>query len=162
MAETTEALEALDLDALQRSAVGEELTALARSLHDPAARQRYAGLADQVAAGELADAGTIAQLQGVIEMALETGRVRRMQGPESEQALLRLYRRLPRGAAAQETTKRANQALEALAGQVVHSVSFTPQGPGVYRLEIATGEFRLQLEINRLGVSVDSLQVGGG
>lgn len=152
----------LELDALQQTAVGEELAALSRSLHDPVARQRYGDLASRVAAGEAVDDDSLAQLQSVLEMALETGRTRRMQGPESEQALLRLYRRLPRGAAIQETTQRANQALEALTGQELRSLSFTPQAPGVYRLEIATGEFRLQLEVNRLGVSVDSLQIGSG
>src|SRR5438445_13243439 len=61
--------------------------------------ERRGKLADLVAAIEDGEVeGDDAQaLEEVLELALQTGRVRPLYGPEGETAALSLYRRLPRG-----------------------------------------------------------------
>ena len=78
---------------------------------------------------------------------------------ESEQALLRLFHRTPRGAAARQATESVNQALRELAGQTIEEILFTVQAPGVYRLGLGTDQVRLTLQIDRHGVTVESLEV---
>jgi hypothetical protein len=149
---------AVTLDAAQREVLGEELAMLAASLQDPAARAPYEDLAAAVAAGEV-DEEHLQRLEGILEMTLQTGRVRRIHGAQSEQALLRLFHQTPRGAGARRATQAVNDALATLAGQSLEGMLFTVQGPGVFRLGISTDLCRLTLEIDRHGVSVESLEV---
>jgi len=155
---STMASGAIPIAADERELVLEELAAVTGSLHDPAARQGYAGLALGVAEGEVAGE-EVARLESLLELTLGTGRARRFHGPEGERRLLRLYQQTPRGAAIRERTDEANRALSGLAGQALQKLSFTALGPGVYRLEIATDRCQVTLETGRLGVTVDSLGV---
>ncbi|HEX4966776.1 MAG TPA: hypothetical protein VF173_38555 [Thermoanaerobaculia bacterium] len=148
----------VSLDALQQEVLGEELAALAASLHDPVARAPYEDLAAAVAAGDVEEEH-LRRLEGILEMTLQTGRVRRVHGAQSEQALLRLFQQTPRGAAARRATQAVNDALATLAGQSIEGMLFTVQGPGVYRLGVSTGLCRLTLEIDRHGITVESLEV---
>lgn len=161
--------EALELDEPQRAAVLEEIAALAGSVHDAAARARWEELAGALAPG--AEGGEpsppigplsgelVSRLESVLALTLETGRARRVQGPEAEQALLRLYRKTPGGAAVERLTREANQALAALAGQRVSRIAFTPQAPGTFKLEITTDACQVAVEVGRRGVTVDSVGV---
>lgn len=159
--------EGLELDEGQRAAVLEEIAALAASLSDAAARARWAELARSISTG--ADGGEagpldltseqVSRLESVLALTLETGRARRVQGPEAEQALLRLYRKTPGGAAVESLTRAANQALAALAGQRVSRLSFSPQAPGTFKLEISTDACQLVVEVGRRGITVDSVGV---
>lgn len=149
---------ALTLDATQREVLLEELATMVVSLRDPAAREPYEHLAAAV------DEGTVGEdlqgrLEGFLEMLLQTGRVRRVHGAEAEQALLRLFHQTPRGSSARRSTQSVNAALASLEGQAIEGMIFTVQGPGVYRLGIATDHCRLTLEIDRHGVTVESLEV---
>ena len=153
-------IESPELDERQREAVVEEIAGLAASLQDAAARERWAELARAISedAGPLS-AEQVARLESVLALSLETGRARRVQGPEAEQALLRLYRKTPGGAAVEQLTRAANQALAALAGQRLAALSFTPGVPGTFKLEIATDACQLVVEVGRRGVTVDSVGV---
>ena len=135
-----------------------ELTALGATLRDPVARARYLDLAREVESGEVGPE-RVGDLERVLELTLETGRARRMQGADGERVLLAVYGRTPRGAALRRTTEAANQALEAVRGQAVRGLTFAPKGPGTFRLEIATDLCRLTLEIGRRGVTLDSVGV---
>jgi hypothetical protein len=42
---------------------------------------------------------------------------------------------------------------------VIEGITFSPRAPGAFRLEIATGTCQLTLEIDRSGVTVDSVEV---
>jgi hypothetical protein len=153
---------ALALDATQREVLLEELATMVVSLHDPAAREPYEDLAAAIDGGSIG--GTVGEnllgrLEGLLEMLLQTGRARRVHGPEAEQALLRLFHQTPRGSAARRSTQSVNAALASLEGQAIEGMLFTVQGPGVYRLGIATDHCRLTLEIDRHGVTVESLEV---
>lgn len=148
----------LALDTVQREVLLEELATLVVSLHGPAAREPYEELAASVDEGALGEE-LLGRLEVFLEMLLQTGRVRKVHGAEAEQALLRLFHQTPRGSAARRSTQSVNAALASLGGQPIESMLFTVQGPGVYRLGIATDHCRLTLEIDRHGVTVESLEV---
>ena len=52
-----------------------------------------------------------------------------------------------------------NAALKALAGQTIEGLLVTSQGPGVFRLGVTTDRCKLALEVDRHGVTVESLEV---
>jgi hypothetical protein len=147
----------LAVDAAQSEVVLREIAALTAAL-PPDARDRYAPLVAAVAAGEV-DEALKTLLSEVLDLSLGTGRARRIHGAEGEQALLRLFRQTPNGLALARTVEAANRALSALTGQVIEGLSFTPRAPGAFRLEIATGTCQVTLEIDRSGVTVDSVGV---
>lgn len=157
-AAATSAITALALDPLQREILLEELATLVDSLRDAETRAPWEELAGAVDAGEVA--GELAgRLEQLLEMTLQTGRVRRVHGAESEQALLRLFHQTPGGAAARRATEAVNRTLASLAGQTVETLLFTTRGPGVYRLGLETERCKLTLEIDRHGITVESLEV---
>jgi hypothetical protein len=147
----------LALDAAQSEVVRREIAALTASL-PPDAHARYTPLAEAVAAGEVEE-GIVPRLEEILDLSLGTGRARRLHGAEGEQALLRLFRQTPRGLALARTVEGANRALSALAGQVIQGLSFTPRAPGAFRLEISTAACQVTLEIDRSGVTVDSVGI---
>jgi hypothetical protein len=149
---------ALAVDPLQREVLLEELANLAVSLRGPQAREPWEELAAAVDAGTVEEA-LLGRLETVLEMTLQTGRTRRIHGAESEQALLRLFHQTPGGAAARRATQAVNETLATLAGQRIEGMLFTVQRPGGYRLGLSTNRCRLTLEIDRHGVSVESLEV---
>jgi hypothetical protein len=148
----------LAIDAVQREVLLEELATLVVSLRDPETRSPWEELAAAVDAGGVEE-GMLGRLEQILEMTLQTGRVRRVHGAESEQALLRLFHQTPRGAASRRATEAVNRTLATLAGQTVETMLFTTQGPGVYRLGLETAHCKLTLEIDRHGITVESLEV---
>lgn len=151
-------VEGVELDEIQREVLGEELAALRAGLQTPQARAPWEELAAAVTEGAVPEP-LLPRLESALEMSLQTGRARRIHGADGEQALLRLFHRTPRGAAARRSTQAVNEALRALAGQTIEEMLVTSQGPGVFRLGLSTDRFRLSLEIDRHGVTVESLEV---
>jgi hypothetical protein len=149
---------ALAIDAVQREVLLEELATLVVSLRDPATRTPWEELAAAVDEGSVEE-GLLGRLEQILEMTLQTGRVRRIHGAESEQALLRLFHQTPRGAACRRATEAVNRTLATLAGQTIETLLFTSRGPGVYRLGVETDRVKLTLEIDRHGITVESLEV---
>jgi hypothetical protein len=122
---------------------------------------RRAKLADVIAAvddGEVAgdDADALAEL---LELGLQTGRVRSIYGPEGEQAALKLFRRLPLGRELSESARELNEALQSLEGKTLERVTVTAAGPGEYGVTIATEDYELVLRLGRAGARLAS--VGG-
>jgi hypothetical protein len=148
----------LAIDAVQREVLLEELATLVVSLRDPETRTPWEELAAAVDAGGVEESH-LGRLEQILEMTLQTGRVRRVHGAESEQALLRLFHQTPRGAASRRATEAVNRTLATLAGQTLETMLFITQGPGAYRLGIATANCKLTLEIDRHGITVESLEV---
>jgi putative component of toxin-antitoxin plasmid stabilization module len=153
---TTAALLALDID--EREVLLAELAALLAVVHDRDARHRYLALESAVASGTV-EGELVPQLEGVVELSLDTGRARRMHAAEGERTLLRLFSRTPRGTTARQVTESINRALSELSGQTIEGLLFTVQAPGVYRLGIQTDRCRLALNIDRHGLSAESVEV---
>jgi len=120
---------------------------------------RRARLADVVAAvGEGRVEGDDAQALGeLLELGLQTGRLRAVYGPGGEQAALGLFRRLPQGRELSESTRDLNAALEALAGRELDKVSVTAVGPGEYGVSIAADGFEIGLRLGRSGARVTTV-----
>ena len=114
---------------------------------------RRARLADVVAAvdeGHLegTDADALAEL---LELALQTGRVRAVYGPGGEQAALALFRRLPRGRELAESTHGLNAALASLEGRPLDRLTVHAVGPGEYGISVSAGGLELEMRLGRSG-----------
>src|SRR5262249_53800223 len=121
--------------------------------------QRRARLADVVAA---VDEGRVegddaAALGELLELGLQTGRLRSIYGPEGEQAALALFRRLPQGCELSRSTSELNAALEALAGRTLDSVSVHAVGPGEYGVSISADGFEVALRLGPSGARISSI-----
>ena len=99
-------------------------------------------------------------LQALVEVGLESGRIRRVHTAHGEMTARRIYSRTPRGRALRASTDAVNQALEALAGQTLQEVTLTPNGPGSYSLLLATDQGKLLVRLDRSEARLQSLEVG--
>ena len=120
---------------------------------------RRARLADVVAA---VDEGRVsgddaAALGELLELGLQTGRLRAIYGPEGEQAALTLFRRLPQGRELSRSTTELNEALDALAGRELERLTVHAVGPGEYGVSISADGFELSLRLGRNGARIASL-----
>jgi hypothetical protein len=121
-------------------------------------RGRLASLQAAASEGEVAgeDAET---LQELLELGLQSGRLRALYGPGGERAALATYRRLPNGAAVAASAREVSDALRALAGQELRSISLASVGPGAFTLSIAAGAAELTLRLDRQGARLHSVGV---
>ena len=81
--------------------------------------------------------------------ACRPGRIRSIYGPEGEQAVLALYRRLPAGRELTQSTRDLNAALAALEGRSLERISVNAVGPGEYGVTISTPDFEVVLRLDR-------------
>src|SRR5207247_2577339 len=102
------------------------------------------------------------RLGDVLRLALETGRARRVHGPEGTRRLLSVWRQTPQARRVREATDDVNAALAALEGLAVRSVRVAPTGPGGFSLALAAGEVEIRLAVEREDVRVRSVGVGVG
>ena len=120
---------------------------------------RRARLADVIAAleeGEVEgpEADALAEL---LELGLQSGRVRALYGPEGEQAALALYRRLPPGRELVESARALSDALSALEGRTIERVTVNAVGPGEYGLTLSTPELEIVLRLGRAGARLATI-----
>ena len=83
----------------------------------------------------------------------------RSTGPGGEQAALRLYRRLPRGRELGESAREVSEALAALEGQRLESISVQAVGPGAFTLSLDGGRLELSVRLDRQGARLASVGV---
>jgi hypothetical protein len=150
--------EALQLQAAEREVLAEEAEAFTRTLKDPDARERYARLAEAARQGAVPPA-LIGSLEAMLELVLQTQRILRLYGPETERVLSDLFYRTPRGAALKRTAREVNRALQTLRGQTLDSLTFSPT-PGGQRLVVETQSCQVALTIDPSGVRIDRLDLG--
>jgi hypothetical protein len=137
----------------------EELRAFAATVP---ADERPAGYADLVAAveaGELPDA-FLGAIGNLLEVGLQTGRIRHFHRAPGEQALLRLFGQTPNGQAHAQGVAEVNAALERLAGQEIESMRVVMRVPGTYLLQIGTDDCEMTLRFGPDGAGVESVAVG--
>ncbi|HEV8686340.1 MAG TPA: hypothetical protein VGQ84_03630 [Gaiellaceae bacterium] len=123
---------------------------------EPGYRDELAHLIAAADEGELesADAQTLERL---VELGLQAGRIRALYGPGGEQAALRLYRRLPRGAELGQSAAAVTNALETLRGRTLESIRVDAVGPGAFALTIVVDGVELSIRLDRQGARVGAL-----
>ena len=133
-----------------------EAQAVLSMVQDETRRGRLADLIAAVDEGEVsgADADGLAEL---LELGLQTGRVRAIYGPEGEQAALALFRRLPLGRELTQSTRDLNEALGALEGRAIDRISVNLVGPGEYGVTISTEEYEVVLRLGRAGARLATI-----
>ena len=133
-----------------------ETQAVLAMVQDERRRTRLADLLAALGEGEIGpdDAGPLAEL---LELGLQTGRIRSLYGPEGEQAALGLYRRLPSGRELAQSARDLNEALEALEGRTIERISVNAVGPGEYGMTISTPDFELVLRLGRAGARLATI-----
>ena len=136
-----------------------EIAAFAAAMHDPAARARYAALAEAVSAGEVGD-DLVDGLATVLEVGLLNGRFRRLHSADGEQTLQRVYQRTPVGAARAAEAAAVTKALVALQGHVIQEITLSTSGPGGYSLTIDTDRCEINVRLDRGGARVNSVEIG--
>jgi hypothetical protein len=123
--------------------------------------ERRGKLADLVAAIEDGEVeGDDAQaLEEVLELALQTGRVRALYGPEGETAALSLYRRLPRGKELSEAAREVTAALAALEGRAIEKVSVAASGPAAHVVTVGAEGLELSIRLDRQGARLTTVGI---
>ena len=134
-------------------AEAQAVLALAR---DGEYRDRLASLVAAADEGEVEDeeAETLTEL---LELGLQSGRLRAVYGPGGEQAALKIYRRLPRGAELSESAREVSAALGELAGKRIDSISIQAVGPGSFSLNVTAGGVELAVRLDRQGARLASV-----
>ena len=135
-----------------------EVQAVLEAARDEGYRARLASLATSVEAGELAGEEA-SELERVLELGLQAGRIRALYGPGGEQAALRLFRRLPAGAGLAETARSVSAALATLNGRSLDSFRIEVIGPGMYRIALVAGGAEATVRLDRSGVQLASIGV---
>ena len=118
--------------------------------------EKYAGLVSAVDAGEV-DGDDEQLLESVLELGLQTGRIRAYYGPGGEQAAVSTLRRLPRGKVRTESTREVSKALGSLAGKRLDGVSIAAVAPGAYTLSFDADGVELSVRLDAQGARLTSV-----
>jgi hypothetical protein len=136
-------------------ALAEAQTVHSLARHD-GMRSRLAELVAAVDEGAV-DGGSAELLESVLELGLQTGRIRAYYGPGGEQAALSTLRKLPRGRVRAETARDVSAALQALAGARIDAVKITAVAPGAFSLAIEADSVQASVRLDATGVRLTSL-----
>ena len=139
--------------------VTEEARHLAEALSGPQ-RARTLALA-QAARDGAVPADLVDVLEGVVVLALQTGRARRRYLAEGERLLTEVLRRTPRGRDLQEQLAAVYGALRALAGRRLDGVRVEMRTLGHFTLTLQCEGMSLTLAVRADGVQVESVSADG-
>ncbi|MFN8473530.1 MAG: hypothetical protein U0822_15175 [Anaerolineae bacterium] len=148
----------MDIGAIEQELLIEEAHTLAGAVQDPRVRGRYERLEAALGTGSV-NGAELTTLENLLELGLQTGRLRKRYTAEGEQALLRLFQKTPRGIAVAAATGEVNHALAALQGQTLTGVAFTSRAPGVYGLTLDTDQGHFSLRIHPEGITLDTVEL---
>jgi hypothetical protein len=143
----------------EREVLLEEVAQAVEHVRAPEGKVRYGELSTAVDQGDIPDV-LLDPLETLLEVALESGRIRKLHKAHGEMAALRVWWRTPKGGAIRETTTAVNEALEAIAGAELHEARLSPSGPGAYSLTLATDKGQVLIHLSRQGAKVQSVEVG--
>jgi hypothetical protein len=133
-----------------------EAKAVLAHVADEERRGRLADLMAAVRDGEV-DGADADALEEVLELGLQTGRVRALYGPGGEAAALKVYRQLPRG---REVSQTAREVSDALAGRTYSSISVSASGPGAWTLSLVSdGGLQVSVRLDASGARIGGVEV---
>ena len=150
--------ESITLDTLQRDILIPQIQAFLDATSDPQAREVYLTLKTAIESQEV-PADLQPRLGAIVEVALTSGRVRRLFGPGSELSLNALFLKTPRGREVAQSLSELNKALASLKGQTVEQITSTQRSPGTYSLTLKTSGCQIVIRFEQAGVRVESLEV---
>ena len=148
--------EALRLREEEREVALAEAQAVYAVAGDPDYRDELAALIAAADEGALAD-GEAQTLERVVELGLQSGRIRAVYGPGGEQAALRLYRRLPRGSEVGASARAVTDALGGLTGRRLDDVKLEAVGPGSFALVLVVDGSEVSIRLDRQGARLASV-----
>jgi len=125
-----------------------------QAVHAMSGSGRYVDLVAQVEEGEVV---AVDLLESVLELALQSGRVRAVYGPGGEQAAIATLRRLPRGRERGASARDVSAALGALAGRTLDRLDIAAVGPGAFTLGVSAGGVEASIRLDRYGARLVSL-----
>ena len=135
-------------------ALAEAQTVLSLAQNDTM-RARLAELVSDVGDGDVGEDST-ELLESVLELGLQTGRIRAYYGPGGEQAALSTLRRLPRGRDRSESARDVSAALQALNGQTIDAVKIAAVAPGAFTITIEAGGVEASVRLDTNGARLTS------
>ena len=151
-------MSALALKGEEREVVLAEVDAVRAVVHDGEYRERLDAIREALEDAGPLDEDETSELERLVTLALQSGRVRALYGPGGEQALLRLYRKLPGGVDLAESAGAVSEALSGLEGRSLETVSVSAIGPGAFSLTIAAGGVQLKVHLDRQGARLASVE----
>jgi hypothetical protein len=146
------------LDELQKSVLLPQIQAFIDATSDRPARETYQALRAAVELMEVAPDHQ-ARLGAIVEIALASGRVRKLFGPAAEQSLTSLFQSTPRGREIAAAIAAVNAALRKLAGQALENATVSLRAPGAYALTLKTSACQLVIRFEQAGLRVESVEV---
>lgn len=153
--------EPLKIDSLQREVLAPQIQAFLDSTQDPGAREVYASLLDSVTAMEIAPE-LQPRLGAILEVALSSGRIRKLFGPGAELSLISLFQKTPRGKELAQSIRAVNAALAKLKDQPLEEATTSLRAPGAYALTLKTPQAQLVIRFDQSGVRIESVDVNLG
>ena len=154
--ETPPALEVLVLKGEAREVALAEAQTVQSMARDDTMRLRLAELVSAVEEGDIGEEpGEL--LESVLELGLQTGRIRAYYGPGGEQAALATLRKLPRGRARSDSAREVSGALKALNGAQIDAVKIAAIAPGAFTLSIEAGGVEATVRLDGNGARLMSL-----
>lgn len=123
---------------------------------DDEMRARLAGLVADVGEGGVGEESR-ELLESVLELGLQTGRIRAYYGPGGEQAAVSTLRRLPKGRERSESARQVSSALQALNGLPLDAVRIAAVAPGAFTITIEAGGVEASVRLDRSGARLTSL-----
>jgi hypothetical protein len=136
-------------------ALAEAQTVLSLAQNDEM-RARLAELVADVEDGAVGE-GSTELLESVLELGLQTGRIRAYYGPGGEQAAVSTLRRLPKGRDRSESARDVTKALQALNGQQIDAVKIAAVAPGAFTITIEAGGVEASVRLDTNGARLTSL-----
>ena len=139
-----------------REVVLAEVQAVRAHASDDEMRARLAELVAAVDGGAVTGESE-ELLESVLELGLQTGRIRAYYGPGGEQAALGTLRKLPRGRERGQSAAEVSRALDVLAGSTLDSVRINAVAPGAFTLTLEAGGVEATVRLDSTGVRLASL-----
>ncbi|HXG41151.1 MAG TPA: hypothetical protein VNL95_00260 [Dehalococcoidia bacterium] len=152
--------EALSLSPEERELVSQELAALLPALRDDR-QEGYRSLAKAVDEGTVPP-DLVPLLEGLVAMALETGRARRLYTAEGERVLTEVFRRTPGGRELVRHLEEVNKALGVLSGRTLWGVRVAMRTLGHFTVALDTEGASVTLAVRPGVVTLESVAIGGG